>query len=424
MSQPATGRRRLLIASACATAWPALSRADSGQGVLTVAAFPLLDEIIKTALPRWKQMHPGVELRVLSRQYSDHHTAMTTALSTSTHLPDVMALEVSFVGRFAHGTGLDDLRQPPYDIAQHRAKWVPAAVDQATNARGEVIAAPTDIGPGTMLYRTDLLEKAGVAPEDLSRSWDSYIAAGKRIKAKTGAYLVSHVQSVKDIVIRTGIKAGEGLYYDRDSRVLVNSPRFVRAFEVAREMRRANLDAHVGVWSNEWAEGLKRGTLATELGGAWLVGQLNKWVAPTTKGLWRASQFPENTFAGYGGAFYAIPRRSDPARKALAWDFIRLMTLDPAIQALAFKEYDAFPSLLQTHEDPFFDEPLPFLGGQRARTLWREAARRIAPLVVHKQSGFADEVIGTELDNVIDRDKDIRQALADAERLLQRRARR
>ena len=117
-------------------------------------------------------------------------------------------------------------------------------------------------------------------------------------------------------------------------------------------------------------------------------------------------------------------RSSDPARKALAWDFIRLMTLDPAIQALAFKEYDAFPSLLQTHEDPFFDEPLPFLGGQRARTLWREAARRIAPLVVHKQSGFADEVIGTELDNVIDRDKDIRQALADAERLLQRRARR
>lgn len=275
-----------------------------------------------------------------------------------------------------------------------------------------------------MLYRTDLLDKAGVAPEDLSRSWDSYIAAGKRIKARTGAYLVSHVQSVKDIVIRTGIKPGEGLYFDRDSRVLVNSPRFVRAFEVAREMRRAQLDARVGVWSNEWAEGLKRGTLATELGGAWLVGQLNKWVAPSTKGLWRASQFPEDTFAGYGGAFYAIPRRSDPARKALAWDFIRLMTLDPAVQTLAFKEYDAFPSLLQVHEDPFFDEPLPFLGGQRARTLWRDAARRIAPLVVHKQSGFADEVIGTELDNVIDRDKDIRQALADAERLLQRRAHR
>ena len=41
-------------------------------------------------------------------------------------------------------------------------------------------------------------------------------------------------------------------------------------------------------------------------------------VAPATAGLWRATQFPEDTYAGYGGAFYAIPRRSDPARKALA----------------------------------------------------------------------------------------------------------
>ena len=43
---------------------------------------------------------------------------------------------------------------------------------------------------------------------------------------------------------------------------------------------------------------------------------------------------------------------------------------------------------------------------------------------VHKQNNFADEVIGTELDNVIDRGKDIGRALGDAERLLQRRAHR
>ena len=31
-------------------------------------------------------------------------------------------------------------------------------------------------------------------------------------------------------------------------------------------------------------------------------------------------------------------------------------------------------------EAPFFDEPLPFLGGQPARRLWRDAARRITPV--------------------------------------------
>ena len=41
---------------------------------------------------------------------------------------------------------------------------------------------------------------------------------------------------------------------------------------------------------------------------------------------------------------------------------------------------------------------------------------------VHKQDAFADEVINTELDKVLDRGKDITEALADAQRLLQRRA--
>ena len=419
--------RRRALAALLAPALPAVARpaaAAAPRQRLVVAAFPLLDEIVRQSLPQWRRWHPEVEVEVVTRQYVDHHTAMTTALSTSTYLPDVMALEVSFVGRFAQGTGLEDLRREPFGIERHRPRWVPSAYDQATNAVGAVIAAPADIGPGTMLLRTDLWARAGIEEAELTRSWDSYIAAGRRLKAATGAYLVAHAQAVKDIVMRTDLRAGEGLYFDRDSRPLVNSPRFERAFEVALAIRRAGLDARVATWSNEWAEGLKRGTLATELGGAWLVGQLNKWVAPDTAGRWRAAQFPQHTFASYGGAFYAIPRRSDAARKALAWDFLRLMTLTREVQAAAFRDYDAFPSLLETHDDPFFEEPLPFLGGQRARTLWREAARRIPPLPVHKQSGFADEVVGTELDNVLERGKSIRQSLADAERLLARRARR
>ena len=418
-SAPVT-RRTAAAWVAAGVATPALGAAP--PTTLTVAAFPLLDEIIRVAEARWKKLHPDVALKVVSRQYQDHHTAMTTALSTSTYLPDVMALEVSFLGRFAQGGGLDDLRAAPFHIESQRSRWVPSAYDQATGRGGAIVAAPADIGPGTMLVRHDLLQKAGLAPEDLTRSWDAYVEAGKRIKARTGAYLVSHVQSVKDIIARNGIGPGEGMYYDAASKPLVTSRRFVRAFELAREIRRAGLDAQVGTWSNEWSEGLRRGTQATELGGAWLVGQLNKWVAPGTAGLWRASQFPEDTFAGYGGAFYAIPRRSDPARKALAWDFIRLMTLDRGQQFDAFKGYDAFPALLDTHDDPFFDEPLPFLGGQKARLLWREAARRIPPARVHKQNAFADEVIGTELDNVVQRGKDIPSALGDAARLLERRA--
>ena len=415
--------RRTVLASGLAAGTTTATRA-APRLTLTVAAFPLLHEIARAAIPLWQQQHPDVAIHIVMRQYADHHTAMTTALSTATLLPDVMALESTYVGRFAHGSGLEDLAQEPYGIARHRAQLVPYAYNQALTRRGAVVAMPTDIGPGTLLYRKDILDRAGVAEAELTQSWDSYIEAASRIKARTGAYVIAHAQQVKDIIIRTGFKPGEGLYFDQDSRVLVDSPRFVRAFEVARELRRRKLDARVAAWSNEWAEGFRRGTLATELSGAWLVGQLSNWVAPQTAGLWRAAPLPESSFVAYGGSFYAIPRRAEPERKALAWDFIRLLTLNRERQLLALKQYDAFPALQDCHDDTFFEQPVSFLAGQPARLLWRDAARRIGATPVHKQNGFADEVIGTELSNVMERGKSIPAALADAKRLLERRAHR
>lgn len=252
--QSIAGVRALWLCSllACAFA-PA-----QAQRVLTVAAFPAVDKIVEAAIPAWNRRHPDVAIKIVSRQFADHHTAMTTALSTTFHLPDVMALEVGYVGRFAQGNGLDDLALAPYGIRQYEAQYAPYAFAQATSADGRVVAAPTDIGPGTLLYRSDILAKAGLREADLTRSWDSYVDAGVRIKAATGAYLLAHARDMKDILIRTGIRPGEGLYFDSQSRVLVNSPRFVRAFELARQIRRNKLDARVSAWSNEWSEGFKR----------------------------------------------------------------------------------------------------------------------------------------------------------------------
>lgn len=418
-------RRRTWLAGVAAAVAAPMGRAGAtARTTLTVAAYPSVDAIVKAALPAWQRRHPEVKVNVVSRQYVDHHTAMATALATAAHLPDVMALEASFLGRFSLGGGLDRLSQPPYNAAALQSRFVPYAWSSALNPQGELVALPTDIGPGTLLLRRDLLAKAGLVAGDLQASWEAYVAAGVRLKATTGAYLIGNAQALKDILIRDGVGPGQGLYFDRDSRVLVNSPRFVRAFELAREVRRQRLDARVTAWSNEWAEAFRRGKLATELSGAWMVGQMANGVAPETRGLWEAAHLPGQTFVGYGGTFYAIARRSDPARKALAWDLIRLLTLDPALQLAAFKAEDAFPALLEVHDAPFFDEPLSFLAGQPARRLWREAARRITPVLVHKQNNFANEVVGTELDNVMDRGKPIAEALGDAERLLQRRAHR
>ena len=392
------------------------------QQSITVAAYPAVDEIAKAAVTQWKKKHPGVEVKVVSRAFADHHTAMTTALSTTSNLPDVMVVEFGYVARFAEGGGLEDLGAAPYNIKTQQARFVPFAFRQATAASGAVVAVPADIGPGTLLYRADILKKAGVTEADLMQSWDAYLAAGVKIKAATGAYLVAHARDVKDIVIRSDIKPGEGLYIDAKGRVLVDSPRFVRAFELAKKVRDGKLDGKISAWSNEWSEGFKRGTIATQMSGAWLAGHLNNWLAPDTKGLWRASQLPEKAWGSWGGSFYTIPKGAK--NKALAWDFIQMMTLDPQMQLNAFKSQDAFPALVDVHNDAFFDQPIEFLGGQKARLLWRDASRKINAVDVHKLDPIAEEIINTEMDKVLDQGKDVRTALADAKALLERRVKR
>lgn len=389
---------------------------------LTIAAYPAIDSIAKSAASEWKKKHPEVELKIISRSFADHHTAMTTALSTASNLPDVMVLEVGYVARFAENGGLQDLSQAPYNLKTHQAKFVPYAFKQATAQSGAVVAVPADIGPGTLLYRTDLLKKAGLLESQLTASWDAYVQSGVQLKAQTGAYLMPHARDMKDIIIRSNLQAGEGLYLDNKGKVLINTPRFERAFELARQVRMQKLDGKINAWSTEWTEGFKRGQIATQMSGAWLAGHLNNWIAPQTKGLWRAAQLPERSWASWGGSFYAIPKGSP--NKTLAWDFIQMMTLQADLQLKAFKAEDAFPALLEVHKDLFLDQPIDFLGGQKARLLWREAAQKTSAIDVHKLDPIAEEIVNTELDKVLDQGKDIRKALQDAQALLERRARR
>lgn len=418
-------RRQLLAAALGGVLGGAAAPALASQGEpLTVAAFPLVDVIAKDVLKGWAQSHPGLPTQVISRQYDDHHTAMTTALSTSGHLPDVIALETSYLGRFSLGSGLEDLSAPAFGAEQFKGRFVPFAIETARNREGRIVALPTDIGPGSLFYRVDLLAEAGLKEADLTRSWEDYVAAGAQLKARAGAYLIGDVRLLKDIIVRAGTPPGEGQFFDNQGRAQVTSPRFVRAFELAQQVRRQGLDARVEVWFNDWAEMLKRGRLATEMSGGWMAGQMANWVAPATAGKWRVAQLPENTYCSYGGTYYAIPRRSAPERKQLAWQLIQELTLNRQRQLDAFRSQDAFPALLAAQDDPFFDQPVTFLGGQHARVLWRDAARRIPVVKMHRQHKFADEVVNAELDNVLEYGKPIPQALEDAQALLVHRANR
>ena len=398
-------------------------QAHAQTTTLTVAAFPAVDEIVKAAAVEWEKRHPDVKIKVIGRAYADHHTAMTTALATSSDLPDIMAIEYGYLGRFAQSGGLEDFHGMSPTLSKDLSAMVPYAVAQGQFEGVGQVAIPTDIGPGALFYRKDLLDACGATEADLIASWDSYLKTGDCIKAKTGATLLAHARDIKDIVIRAGVKSGEGVYFDADGKSLVGqAPRFRQAFELARQVRERGLDAKINAWSNEWGEAFKRGTVASQMMGAWLGGHLANWLAPDTAGKWRSAVLPNGAAASWGGTFYAIPKRAE--HKAQAWAFIHYLTTDAAQQRMALEKFNAFPALLAAQQGENFGAPIAFLGGQKARIQWRDAALRIVPTKVFKHDAIAEEIVNAELDQVLLRGKSIDDALADADRMIARRARR
>ena len=416
---------RILIAFGLATVVAAgFVTAQTGMKKITIAAFPSLDEAVKIALPGLKKKFPNYDIQLTALQYGDHHQALTTALATGQGLHDIEAVEIGFIGKFSEGGGLEDLNSAPYNAKMLTGLFVNYTIPQATSSDGRLVGMPADIGPGTTFYRKDLLEKAGVNPSEMN-TWEGYIAAGKKLQAKDKkVFLINSAASAAALIWRTNIPAGEGIYFSKDNKVVVgpDNARWVKAFTVAKQIRDAKLDAKIGEWSNEWYEGFKTGTVATQFSGAWLQGHFQNWMAPETKGLWRVQDLPDGAFAPWGGSFYTIPNASK--NKAEAWNIIKYLTMDRAQQIASFKGNGAFPGLKSAWNDSSFNDPVEFLGGQKARLLWKSAAQKIKPLDVNKYDSVAETIVTTQLTSVLDEGKDIKQALTDARAEIEKRARR
>lgn len=272
-----------------------------------------------------------------------------------------------------------------------------------------------------MYYRTDILTKEGVKQETVIKDWDSYIAYGKKLK-EHNVYLIASAADVAQAIIYTTVPEGEGLYFDKAGKSVVTSERFVHAFEVAKEIRDNGLDARILAWSNEWYEGFRNGTFATQLSGAWLLGHMQNWIAPETKGKWGVSNLPDGIYGSWGGSFLSIPTQSNHQDEA--WKLIEYMTTKREVQLKHFETIAAFPANTTTYNDPLFEQEVPFLGGQKARLVFAEVAKNIKPVEPSKGDHVARSIIlENALMEVLDEGKDIKTALEEAERLIARRTR-
>lgn len=397
----------------------ALLTATSFAAEVRFDGFPDFDSHLDKLIPGYKTSNPGVDITYQMNNHGDHHKKLTTNLATGSGAGDVVVVDVGFIGSFINSGGFENLSGPEYGAAQMEGDFVGYAWSQGKGADGNQYGIPIDIGPGVMYYRRDVLDAAGVKIEDVTRDWDSFIDYGRKLKDQN-VFLIADAADVAKTIVLTTVKDGEGFFFDNDGNSLITSDRFVNAFKIAKQIRDEGLDGQIGAWTNEWYDGFKTGTVATQLSGAWLLGHLQNWMAPDTKGKWGVTNLPDGIYGSWGGSFLAIPKQA--ANKQEAWEFIKFLTATPEAQISGLKNIGAFPVLKSTYDDAAFDEPIEFLAGQKARQLFAEVAQNVPAVAPQKGDLVAEDVVlNGALIEVLNDDKDIMQALQEAERLVKRR---
>ncbi len=390
---------------------------------ITIGFFDDFESHINNVLPRFYELRPDVTVETRLLGFGDHHDLLVTNLATGTGAPDVVVLEVDYIARFIAEGGLRDLSSEPFNADQYEDLFVDYAWAQGRSEDGRQVAMPTDIAPGTMFYRRDVLEASGWTIDMVNASMETYLDYGRHLK-ESGVFLTTNAAQVADGLIRSDIPAGDGIYFNADGVPQLNSERFLEAARVAQIIRNEGLDAQIGAWSSEWFEAFRQGTTATELSGAWLAGHLQNWMAPETSGLWGASVVPGDTLVSWGGSFWAIPGQTPEDKLDAAWDLVLFLTTNPEIQLEAFRTMNAFPAMPVTYDDPMFDEELEFLAGQPARIMWASIAERIPGVLTFPGDILASEIWGSALGEILNEGRDVQAALDEAQMLVERRVRR
>ena len=259
------------------------------SGEITITAWNTSYTAIVEGANQFMELHP--EAKITVEQVADN-TKLFTQLTTGTGVPDIMQFQnrdnktayEKYPGAFLD---MSDL------MSKYEADLMPAVIPLLKD--GDTwLAAPWDVAPGLLFYRTDIFEECGVNPEDI-KTWDDYIEAGKVINEKTNGQTKImgfdyNGTSSFDMPLIIFYEQ-EGSFFDESGNVQFNSEAVKTAFEIFQKM----VDEDVAMnLPNEWTDritALANDTLCAVPYGVWFAGTLKENLADQA-GLWSCMPLP------------------------------------------------------------------------------------------------------------------------------------
>lgn len=347
------------------------------------------DVFEKTVLPDFQAEYPDIQIEWINYSPGEVANQMAIAIQGGSGMPDLGITDNASIGRLVELSGLMDLSQK---LDPYKDQMNEPALKEGMK-EGKYYGVPWDVGPVVTFYRRDIFKAAGLSdnPEDVSEmvsTWDKYLQTCKTIMDETGlkCFAMNQANNFGDTFFNMTWQQDLDLYSD-DGQVLVNGPEYAETLNKMGEFWKNDLVSDDLEWEDNWYAVLKAPIddptvkpVATIVIAAWMGNFLKTWIAPDQSGNWGVALMPAYTEGGVraanqGGSSAFIPESS--TNPDAAWAFIEFMLLRKENQVKIFEYSDYFPALETTYDDPLFQTPDDYFGGEVTRTLFADVAQQI-----------------------------------------------
>jgi len=225
---------------------------------------PAVQKVVKQYGTDFQAKHPGTTVNIEFVPWAQAHDKFVTAIAGG-KVPDVAEMGTTWTPEFADQGGL--VEQPKLKAGD----YVSSLVDAAT-LNGKVYGKPWYAGARALMYRKDILEKAGI--DKPPATWDEMMAAAKQIKAKVpNVYPVSYTGLSEHMYLPTIWQAGGQIAtQDGDTwKSALNSPEAAKALEYYASFYKDGLDPKAAVgWEEPDAQtAFINGDVAMLIAGGW-----------------------------------------------------------------------------------------------------------------------------------------------------------
>ncbi|WP_078382189.1 ABC transporter substrate-binding protein [Sutcliffiella halmapala] len=342
--------------------------------------------------------NPDVQIKVNFTEMNDLHNNLFTSIAAGSGAPDLTMIEISQVAKFLDAKdSFNNLND--YGANELEANYLDWVWNNAQTPDGEfLLGLPTDIGPTTMFYRTDVFEEAGLPTDPtevaaLADSWEEFHTLAKTIKEKTGKNIVDGPELLFNAVRD---QAPEQYFNEKDELILESSPYVKEAYDFTTKLIQEGLVGQNGLWSPEWGAAMADGSYGTLLAPSWMVANI-KGNAPESGGNWAVTTMPEGA-GNWGGSFIAIPKESKYPEEA--YDFIQWLT-SPEQQLKSFSNNGLFPSAPSVYtEEEFTSFTDEYFNNLPTAKIFAEAAEAVKPVYMGKHYPIVNAELVTALTNV------------------------